>query len=161
MKRKLQKCSRCQECTCSREEIELNEDWHWISSFSRSESTLHETFDRKQEERLVPLFQSDVLPQVLMDVVSSYCKRKATDIEIGDLVSARDGSYRECVGVIIAMKREKVFVHYMAWPSSWDEWIDSQSDRLSPLADMPAMFFTKFRVWFQGTESLYKIDSSY
>jgi hypothetical protein len=61
--------------------------------------------------------------------------RNWREFEEGDVVDCRDSvdKWYEAVVVEVNEEESSVFVHYEGWPTMWDEWIGTKSQRLAPL----------------------------
>ena len=65
-------------------------------------------------------------------------KHKVKDCKAGDKLDVRDTLHIWCIGVVEMIvhgpqDRTLYYIHYMGWDRKWDEYIVSNSKRLSPL----------------------------
>eukprot|EP01043_Picozoa_sp_COSAG02_P011867 COSAG02_NODE_444_length_22204_cov_21.041167_7_plen_1067_part_00 len=54
-------------------------------------------------------------------------------LSAGDLVDARDGRNNWYESKIVAVKNDKVKIHFLGWSKKWDEWVDRGFDGIQPL----------------------------
>ena len=85
-------------------------------------------------------FQLPPLSRVLLDWrhedgtwsrVSS--SRDFREFRVGDSIDALDTIRKWYESTVRDIKDGRVFVHFKSWGNQWDEWIDTESDRLAPL----------------------------
>jgi ubiquitin C-terminal hydrolase len=62
----------------------------------------------------------------------SPVKKNFRDFEVGDHVDALDTSNKWYESEVVEVKKDqrKVMIHFINWPSRWDEWMDFDSDRI-------------------------------
>jgi len=52
---------------------------------------------------------------------------------VGQLVDCKDTASKWLISKVLEVKEGQVYIHYESWSSKWDEWIDTDSPRITKL----------------------------
>eukprot|EP00457_Paulinella_chromatophora_P000063 gb/GEZN01000063.1/.p1 GENE.gb/GEZN01000063.1/~~gb/GEZN01000063.1/.p1 ORF type:complete len:2729 (+),score=457.52 gb/GEZN01000063.1/:65-8188(+) len=95
----------------------------------------------KFSQSLNPGTTSEKVPKLFLAIktLGQHRRHEARKWVVGDKVDCKDTMQSWLVAEIIEIREkphgeDEIKIHYVGWPSRWDEWIERTSDRVSPLA---------------------------
>ena len=133
--------------------VSANDDWKMLKLIWKTGSTpWHMLFEKRQNQiKNILLSQEDLLPLVLLNMIVEYGIRTWKNFERGDLLSIVDTVGTKYGGIILAVKQNAIFVHYICWNHDWDEWIffdtEHKCKRLGPLDHIPVVVGDKESIY--------------
>lgn len=78
-------------------------------------------------KKLGTCFSGELLEEMILFLLSSAGSPTHKTVEYLD---AYDQTGKWCPAQVMERKEGRVLIHYLGWPTKWDEWVDFQSDRL-------------------------------